>query len=62
VLPIIKQVKKAGATTLQQIANALNDRRRDDTARWKLVPEQRAQRPGARLRGEGSDGRLETER
>jgi DNA invertase Pin-like site-specific DNA recombinase len=26
VLPIIKQVKKAGATTLQQIANALNDR------------------------------------
>ena len=26
VLPIIKQVKKAGATTLQQIADALNDR------------------------------------
>jgi hypothetical protein len=25
VLPIIKQVRKAGATTLQQIANALND-------------------------------------
>ena len=26
VMPIIKQVKKAGATTLQQIADALNDR------------------------------------
>jgi hypothetical protein len=26
VLPIIKQVKKAGATTLEQIADALNDR------------------------------------
>jgi hypothetical protein len=26
VLPIIKQVRKAGATTLQQIADALNDR------------------------------------
>jgi DNA invertase Pin-like site-specific DNA recombinase len=26
VLPIIKQVKKAGATTLQQIADSLNDR------------------------------------
>jgi hypothetical protein len=26
VLPIIKQVKKAGATTLQQTADALNDR------------------------------------
>jgi hypothetical protein len=25
VLPIIKQVKKAGATTLQQIVDALND-------------------------------------
>ena len=46
VLPIIKQVKKAGATTLQQIADALNDRRRGSSAWWQLVSERRAERPG----------------
>jgi hypothetical protein len=49
VLPIIKQVKKAGATTLQQIADALNDRGVATAHGGSWYPSNVQQRPGPRL-------------
>jgi len=53
VLPIIAQTRKAGASTLQQIADALNDRGVATARGGSWHSSNCAQRPDARLRGEG---------